>query len=111
MHRIIKKVPHKKRRKSKLKSHFNCNQNLKSTLLSMEKNMKTELKENQQPTVQFSTIHSAFVKSNEMLNQKSMSKISQNKHSKVNDNNNNERRKRPLSINIVDSFRSLLQPF
>ncbi|CAI2722675.1 unnamed protein product [Schistosoma spindalis] len=109
MHRIVKKVPRKKRLKSKLHSHFNRNQNLKSTLLSMKKDIQGESRGNQQSTVRFSTDQSAFVKSNGVRIQKSNLKSSQNQQSKVDDSHIEE--KRPSSINIVNSFRSLLQQF
>ncbi|CAH8434269.1 unnamed protein product [Schistosoma bovis] len=109
MHRIVKNVPRKKRLKSKLHSHFNRNQNLKSTLLSMEKDIKGESRENQQSIVHFSTDQSAFLKSNGMRIQKSKLKSSQNQQSNVGDNYIEE--KRPSSIDIVNSFRSLLQQF
>lgn len=92
MHRIVKKVPRKKRLKSKLHSHFNRNQNLKSTLLSMEKDIKGESRENQQSIVHFSTDQSAFLKSNGMRIQKSKLKSSQNQQSNVGDNYIEEKR-------------------
>ncbi|CAH8495210.1 unnamed protein product [Schistosoma rodhaini] len=99
MHQIIKKVPRKKRRKSKLHSHFNRNENLRSTLLSMETDIKGESRGNQQSMVRFSADQSAFVNSNGMHIQKSKLKTSQNQQSKIDDNHIKE--KRPSSMKQI----------
>ncbi|KAH8855581.1 hypothetical protein KSF78_0002073 [Schistosoma japonicum] len=107
MHRIIKKVPRKKRHKCKLRSQLTHNQNLKSLLHPVKQLTKTsEAYANQQSIIRFSTDQSKTA----LSNQKSKSSNSRSQHSKVS-NNHTIKEKRPLSINVLNSFRSLLQQF
>ncbi|KAK4473198.1 hypothetical protein MN116_004375 [Schistosoma mekongi] len=107
MHRIIKKVPHKRRRKCKLRSQLSRNQNLKSILHPVKQLTKTgEAYANQQSIVRFSTGQPKTA----VCNKKSKTGNSRSQHSKVN-NNHIIKEKRPLSINVLNSFRSLLQQF
>ncbi|CAH8441089.1 unnamed protein product [Heterobilharzia americana] len=98
IHRVVKKIPKRKRHKLRLQSYLSRNTNLQSALQSMEQNLRTD----KLLDVQFPTDQSIFKK---LGDQKAKSDRSQ----KVKDSRT--KNKKPLSINVLDSFRSLLQQF
>nr|CAH8831597.1 unnamed protein product [Trichobilharzia regenti] len=102
IHRIMKKIPQRKRHKLRLQTHFNRHTNLKSALKSMVKNKETDKPLDVQLPVGG---QSFFTKPSEA----SDSKTKLNNPRKV--GNSRVKEKRPLAMNVLNSFRSILQEF
>ncbi|CAH8833799.1 unnamed protein product [Trichobilharzia szidati] len=102
IHRTMKKIPQRKRHKLRLQTHFNRHTNLKSALKSMVENEKTDKQLDVQLPVGG---QSFFTKPSEAADSKTKS----NNPRKV--GNSSVKEKRPLAINLLNSFRSILQEF